>query len=319
MKAHLKRPPEVLPTCLPSQQLSLHTVDDADDGIMHVAFYDTRPRSKLKLDGMLRAAALLNSSRVRFHALLMYPRDIPGMRVTKLKLPKEGECLYQNLRRLAHGPGPQYLYKPLLHWVFPPDVKRVVVLDSDVVVLRPLEMLWAEFDRFSPSALLGIANEQSSLYASHAIGKNGGVQLLHLQRMRGSTRYAQALDQYASGRDTRWLGYLGDQTLYSFMAYSHPDLFYNLGCEWNRQLSMQFGFRNESIHACPAGCGLLHANFAILKCVARTMQVSPSCEVWQRLRDGKVDGCPAGRRGEFRRATAKYFSDCCIPRSTPNP
>ena len=38
---------------------------------------------------------------------------------------------------------------------------------------------------------------------------------------------------------TSWIGSLGDQTLYSYMSHTHAPLLYKLGCEWNRQLSMQ--------------------------------------------------------------------------------
>ncbi|KAL1529306.1 hypothetical protein AB1Y20_000260 [Prymnesium parvum] len=266
---------------------------------------------------MRRAAAVFNSSRIQFHALLSFPQPIEGMRVTPLRLPAPARCIHANLCRLAHGPGPQYLYKPLLHWVFPRDVKQVIVLDTDVVVVRDIAELWAQFRHFG-TAVLGVANEQSNLYHGTSIGKNGGVQLLDLEKMRNSQRYAEALDYYASG--PRYIGYLGDQTLYSFMAVSHSDLLFQLPCEWNRQLSMQFGFRNATVHACPRRCGLLHANFGILKCVATVMQSDPSCETWSRLRTGvsfsgamppQIASCPASRKGEFRRAATRFFSDCC--------
>jgi len=321
-KGHGRPPVALLPLCLNgTQPLAPPAPPGAavgDDGLIHVAFYDTRRRPNEK--GMRRASALFNSSRVRFHALLTYPRQIEGFRVTPLTMPPSASCIHRNLCRLSHGPGPQYLYKPLLHWVFPQDVQRVIVLDTDVVVLRDIGELWAEFDRFG-TAMVGIANEQSNLYHNHAIGKNGGVQLLDLAKMRASQRYADALDLYASGSDRRYIGYLGDQTLYSFMAWSHADLLYQLPCEWNRQLSMQFGFRNASVHSCPRRCGLLHANFGVLKCVANVMQSDPSCETWKQLRTGvtangappppAVAACPGSRRGEFRRAATRFFSDCC--------
>ena len=40
--------------------------------------------------------------------------------------------------------------------------------------------------------------------------------------MRASRRYTEALDSYASGHAGRWIGSLGDQTLYSYMAHSNP-------------------------------------------------------------------------------------------------
>ena len=66
-------------------------------------------------------------------------------------------------------------------------------------------------------------------------------------------------------QEGKYIGYLGDQTLYSYMAVSHADLMHRLPCEWNRQLSMQFGFRNRTTHTCPRQCALLHANFRPLK------------------------------------------------------
>lgn len=107
------------------------------------------------------------------------------------------------------------------------------------LVPTPDEYRYAEFDRFG-SAVLGVANEQSRLYGSHGEGKNGGVQLLHLEAMRNTAEYDQVLDKVASGRDGRRIGYLGDQTLYSFLSVDYPHLFYRLPCEWNRQISMHF-------------------------------------------------------------------------------
>ena len=60
------------------------------------------------------------------------------MRVAPLAVQGPAACLYRNLCRQAHGPGRQYLYKPLLHWVLAADVRRVIVLDTDVVVLRDI-------------------------------------------------------------------------------------------------------------------------------------------------------------------------------------
>ena len=214
---------------------------------------------------MIRAAALVNSSRVRFHALLSYPRPVPGMRVAPLAVQGPAACLYRNLCRQAHGPGRQYLYKPLLHWVLAADVRRVIVLDTDVVVLRDISELWAEFGRFG-DAMIGVANEQSNLYSGDAIGKNGGVQLLDLAKMRASQRYAEALDRYASGAAGKYIGYLGDQTLYSWMSVNGSGaqhIFHVLPCGWNRQIGTHMaGWKGFwAAHACDAPCHLLHGNF----------------------------------------------------------
>ena len=141
-------------------------------------------------------------------------------------------CVYRGLARLAHGPGPAYLYKPLLHYLMP-TVRRLILLDTDIVVLQPIERLYRQFDGFG-AAVVGVANEQTNMYQRSSgwrlIGKNGGVQLLDLAKMRASQRYAEALDRYASGAAGKYIGYLGDQTLYSYMAVSHADLMHRLPC-----------------------------------------------------------------------------------------
>ena len=98
------------------------------------------------------------------------------------------------MRRISHGPGPQYLYKPLLHFLLP-TVKRLILLDTDTIVLQPIGELWAHFGRFPSGAVLGVANEQTNMYQRASgwteVGKNGGVQLLDLHAMRASTEYNQ--------------------------------------------------------------------------------------------------------------------------------
>ena len=302
------------------------TADATSDSFIDVAFYDTRPRPDVI--SMRRAAALCNvSTAVRFHALLRYPMVLRDFRVTLLQLPPRAQCLYDGMRRISHGPGPQYLYKPLLHWVLPRDVKRLILLDTDVVMVRDVRELHAEFRAFG-TAVLGVGNEQSNLYGKGGAGKNGGVQLLDLEGMRREPLYDAVLDRVASGTDGRRIGYLGDQTLYSYIAMDYPFLMHRLPCEWNRQISMHFGFRNETVHSCPRRCGILHANFGPFKCVAKLLQASPSCETWRsfqhqlampdparmQLSAGKL--CPASpmsTRATFKRAITRFFSDCCVP------
>lgn len=284
---------------------------------IHVAFYDTR--KKPSIDSMRAAAALFNTSDVVLHLVLSYPRPVPDFVVSSMSsLPPVGACLHKNLKQLAHGPGPQYVLKPLLLWALPREVGKVILLDTDVVVLHGIRPLWDEFERFGPHAVIGVGKEQSNLYKTDAVGINGGVQLLHLQRMRGAeaAAYLDALDLYASGRAGRWIGYLGDQTLYSYMAWTHAAQMHVLPCEWNRQLSMQFGFRNRTVHSCPRRCELLHANYGPLKCVAKRMQAEGgSCSAWRRIINGNdPKHCPrlAGpRHAQFKSACNKFFSDCC--------
>eukprot|EP00965_Chrysotila_dentata_P161986 5348920-Pleurochrysis_carterae.AAC.1 len=187
-----------------------------DDNFIHVCFYDTRKHPDVP--AMLRAAALFNTSSVKLCALLSHPprEETAGLRIVPLRVTGAADCLYAGLSRLSHGPGPQYLMKPLLGWVMPPEsnhartlstagstllpakclifhraqarmplavlfqVQRVILLDTDTVVLRPISELWFtscgtsagsvrplptqdEFGRFD-GAMIGVVAEQSNLY-----------------------------------------------------------------------------------------------------------------------------------------------------------
>lgn len=295
-------------------------------GGIDVVFLDTRwPPPIAAMQHTAAAVARLTTTTTRFHAVLREEVAIAGWRVHPLRLPPHAECIFNGLSALATGPGRAYLYKPLLHWVLPASLRRVIVLDTDVAVVRDLRALWSAFASFG-GAVVGVANEQSIMYQRvsdwQLVGKNGGVQLLHLARMRSSLAYASALERVASARGGRRIGYLGDQTLYTFLAAEEPRLVHRLGCEWNRQLSPgRTSFANASLHACPARCGILHANFGALKCVARLMQESPSCAAWGALVDqaGRPNAtCPAPalwahfKRRAFQRAIREHFADCCV-------
>ena len=193
-KSRYSGPPPILPSCL-NGTLPPPSVGLADDGLIHVAFFDTRPRPDTA--AMLAAAKQIRKAggaeAVRFHVLLhaKFQLEVPGMTRTPLTLPPVAQCLFSGLRRLAHGPGPAYLYKPLLHFLLP-SVRQLILLDTDTVVLRPIAELWRHFSHFG-GAVLGVANEQTNMYQRASgwteIGKNGGVQLLNLHAMRTSTEY----------------------------------------------------------------------------------------------------------------------------------
>lgn len=130
----------------------------------------------------------------------------------------------------------------------------------------------------------------------------------------------RSLDRYASGRDGRWIGWLGDQTLYTFLASDRPQLVYRMGCEWNRQLNTLFGW-DSTLHGCQRRCGIMHANNAnTIRCVAEMMQSNPSCGAWQAFRHTLIS--PGNRTcvrlsprkaADFGTAIGLFFSNCCVP------
>ena len=94
-------------------------------------------------------------------------RGVPTERVylhATYEISASTRMLYKRLSRTATGPGPIYLYKPLLHLVLPQWLSRVIVLDTDLFLFEDVAGLWAQFDAFAPGELLGVATEQCPSY-----------------------------------------------------------------------------------------------------------------------------------------------------------
>ena len=77
-------------------------------------------------------------------------------------MPAAALDLHANFSRITHGPGSIYMWKPLLPWLLPESLMRVMVLDADLVLTRSVHELWAQFDTFSASAAVGLANRRNA-------------------------------------------------------------------------------------------------------------------------------------------------------------
>ena len=144
----------------------------------------------------------------------------------------------------------QFLVKPLLWEIIPPDVSPpkqhlVVALDTDMRIAGDLlDLLDEHAVRMAErSSIMALSPEQQPTYAFNSPdavrGFNGGVQLIDVVAMSTSSRYHELLAKFTwSLTDPRWRPAtdLGDQTLYSIFNYSDPILFVEMGCRWNRQL-----------------------------------------------------------------------------------
>jgi len=290
---------------------------------MHVGFFDDRAtpnwRGIQRTLDRVRALETSDAPVVAHLVVVDAPGQVPvggHLHVLRGAGGAEGQlarCLYRNMGRSARGMGRHYLYKPVLHLLLPPHIEKLIMLDTDTVFVRPLSELWAEFGRFLPMAVLGVAPEQNDFYTPLP-GKNGGVQLLHLRRMRASRLYTKLLDWHASGLSTCRSGYLGDQTVYSILEYQSPLLIHHLPCEWNRQLAPTEP-SNSPRYACGGRCGLLHGN-GVTKCAVDRMHThNASCAAWRVISRGdSLPGDAACLHGNvrFRRVAERHFGDCCV-------
>ncbi|XP_039767241.1 LARGE xylosyl- and glucuronyltransferase 2 [Ornithorhynchus anatinus] len=147
-----------------------------------------------------------------------------------------------------HYSGIYGLLKLTLPRALPPDLPRVIVLDTDITFASDIADLWAVFSRFSDKQVIGLVENQSDWYLGNlwknhrpwpALGRgfNTGVILLRLDRLRQAgweqmwrlTAERELLTMLATS--------LADQDIFNAVIKQHPWLVHPLPCSWNVQLS----------------------------------------------------------------------------------
>ncbi|EDO37486.1 predicted protein [Nematostella vectensis] len=159
----------------------------------------------------------------------------------------------------AYYSDPIFFLSTALHKVFPENLTKIIMLDSDLRFRNDINLLFQHFKKFESSNIMGLATEQQPVYRhifdtyrhnnpgtmvgepppNGITGFNSGVALLHLENMRRSKTYNQIISSEAAidmAKKYNFKGHLGDQDFYSLLSVEHKDLFYILPCGWNRQL-----------------------------------------------------------------------------------
>ena len=136
-----------------------------------------------------------------------------------------------------------YMIKPFLHQLFPVEVERIVVLDSDLRLLADIRGLYDEEHVLmrKKGQVLGLAYELQPEYLRYGPyqGFNGGVQLMDLAAMRESEAYNHFINTITWDATT-WPGnevaVIADQSLFSLLNITLPGLVATLPCQWNFNL-----------------------------------------------------------------------------------
>lgn len=147
------------------------------------------------------------------------------------------------------------------------SVDSVLYLDTDVLMLRPVQNLWDHFNHFDDKQLASMApeGEEKALswyprFARHPFyGKNGmnsGVMLMNLTRMREFDWTKKILEAYHKYKlSITW----GDQDLLNIVFHDHPELLYTYTCDWNyRPDHCMYG--NNCGPASNKGISVVHGN-----------------------------------------------------------
>ncbi len=149
----------------------------------------------------------------------------------------------------SHYSGVFGLMKLTLPSLLPESIQKVIVIDTDVMLMSDILSLWEYFDLIiAHGKLIGIVENQSDWYLGNlweghkpwpAIGRgfNTGVMLFNLKKMRyynwnhlWSTSTTQALLEYQSTT-------LADQDIINKIILDKQHLHYVLPCFWNAQLN----------------------------------------------------------------------------------
>ncbi|XP_006896830.1 PREDICTED: glycosyltransferase-like protein LARGE2 [Elephantulus edwardii] len=148
----------------------------------------------------------------------------------------------------THYSGIYGLLKLVLPDILPPDLTRVLVLDTDVTFASDIAELWAFFAHFSDKQVIGLVENQSDWYLGNlwknhkpwpALGRgfNTGVILLRLDRLRQigwmQTWKVMTRRQLLTLSSTS----LADQDIFNSIIKEDPGLVLLLPCIWNVQLS----------------------------------------------------------------------------------
>ncbi|CAF96751.1 unnamed protein product [Tetraodon nigroviridis] len=147
-----------------------------------------------------------------------------------------------------HYSGIYGLMKLVLTKTLPPDLHRVIVLDTDITFATDIAELWAVFHKFQGQQVLGLVENQSDWYLGNlwknhrpwpALGRgfNTGVILLLLDRLR-KLRWEQMWRLTAERELMSMLSTsLADQDIFNAVIKQNPFLVHQLPCFWNVQLS----------------------------------------------------------------------------------
>ncbi|XP_054443162.1 xylosyl- and glucuronyltransferase LARGE2 [Pteronotus mesoamericanus] len=147
-----------------------------------------------------------------------------------------------------HYSGLYGLMKLVLPGALPPDLARVIVLDTDVTFASDIAELWALFAHFSDEQVIGLVENQSNWYLGNlwrnhkpwpALGRgfNTGVILLRLDRLRQAGWEQMWKLTAAQELLTLPATSLADQDIFNAVIKGHPGLVLPLPCVWNVQLS----------------------------------------------------------------------------------
>ncbi|KFD49470.1 hypothetical protein M513_09655 [Trichuris suis] len=216
------------------------------------------------------------------------------------------------------------LTKLVLTEILPRSIDKILVLDSDVLVLTDLADLWSLFQRFNSSQTFGLAENLSNWYLHPSLpnntrwpalerGFNTGVILMKLEQLRllGWVDIFKAV--VTSHLASLVAVQLADQDVLNAVIKSYPKMHYTLPCIYNFQI------HNEAREDL---CNVLHKQVKIVHWNSYgKQQMEPSVDgYFEKMYDAyseldgsalryKSVGCPTGQPAELFATAARKKND----------
>lgn len=205
----------------------------------------------------------------------------------------------------------QRLFLPLLLT----DVDAVLYVDTDVLLLRPVEDVWEIFKNFNKTQIAGLAPEGQvdatgwyNRFALHPyygrLGVNSGVMLMNLTRMR---KINWNSDIYPIYKEYHTKITWGDQDILNIMFHFKPEQLYVFPCEWNyRPDHCMYGNNCDTAHE--QGISVVHGNRQVFQ-NDKQPEFKAIYEVFRDYKLGK--DAKSGLKGKIDRKLESYKSTYC--------
>ncbi|KFD69737.1 hypothetical protein M514_09655, partial [Trichuris suis] len=304
--------------------------------VIHVAVVSIGLNSRLRLVTLIKSILLHASHPIHFHVVTnsRHSIDVFENLFATWALPQVKFSVYDynrsgTLEEVAWIPNRHYsglfgLTKLVLTEILPRSIDKILVLDSDVLVLTDLADLWSLFQRFNSSQTFGLAENLSNWYLHPSLpnntrwpalerGFNTGVILMKLEQLRllGWVDIFKAV--VTSHLASLVAVQLADQDVLNAVIKSYPKMHYTLPCIYNFQI------HNEAREDL---CNVLHKQVKIVHWNSYgKQQMEPSVDgYFEKMYDAyseldgsalryKSVGCPTGQPAELFATAARKKND----------
>lgn len=168
-----------------------------------------------------------------------------------------------------------------------PELDAAIYIDTDLIFLRPPEDLWDEFDRFNGKQLAAMApclyhygTTKNKVPFYGTSGLNAGIMHMNLTRMKDFPGGGWIPANMKVFDNYKKIIKLADQDILNILFNKHPDLLYELGCQWNYRLWQCTQGRNLCPQAATDGASIIHGN-AMAFVNGAEMKLQVVFEAWE--------------------------------------